>query len=194
MIKVKYADASKWDVFCAVVRCRNPSYGRWYDKAPDPGQAPHTAAELKANAEFVEQMRGVFHKYRGLHRTRYAFEPIQRLVTVLDIVLLALVYKESLLQSLLLTVWTAGQTAFVAYTSPYNSFQRNVNLVAITAIRSIVFALSLLTKIVSSRDSTSGSGSGSADSVAGSFSDMVGPAMIACALAMVGINILLQLK
>jgi hypothetical protein len=183
VIKCKYSEASLYDVYCCAVSFRDPVYGRWVVKPMDPGLPPYTKAEKKANAAFVKGYKGVFRKYRGGHRLRYGFEPIARMLIILDLVIMAFLYSADELQNTVVTVWSFLQFLLLIVVQPYNSFQKNFNAVFVALIKFFIFFINWLNKAV---------GRESKD-VAGPFSDMCGPMMIMCMMAMVAANMALQL-
>ena len=59
-------------------------------------------------------------KYRGGSRWRYGFEPITRLLIILDVVIMAFLYTASDLQSACVTLWAGVQTPVLAMICPFN--------------------------------------------------------------------------
>jgi len=120
VIKCKYSEATTWDVICCITACRDPKYGKWVVKPPDSGLKPWTPAEKKANAAFAKSYKALYRKYRGSNRWQYGFEPITRLLIILDVVIMAFLYTASHLQSAMVTLWAGVQTLVLAMICPFN--------------------------------------------------------------------------
>ena len=44
---------SRWDIICAIIKQRNPKYGKWVARPVEKGEAPHSQAEKKVGKEEI---------------------------------------------------------------------------------------------------------------------------------------------
>ena len=106
------------------------------------------------------------------------------MIVCIDMVILAFLFRSPQLQTFVVTGWTGVQVLFGFIASPYNKFQKNVNLIIVAVAKQMIFMLAMLNGLV---------GRESKD-VAGPFSDLCGPLMIFMMLVMIGANMLLQFQ
>ena len=85
-------------------------------------------------------------------------------------------------QTVLISGYAVIGVTYTALVSPYNSFQKNFNMILTSIVKFSIFMVATLNGLV---------GRQSKD-VAGAFSDFCGPLMIFCMFGMVGANIMLQ--
>ena len=93
----------------------------------------------------------MYGKYRGGTRIRYAFGIIERLDNILYMVLLALLYTKPKLQTVLISSWAIFGVTFCALVSPYNSFQKNFNMILTSCIKFGIFFISTLNGLIGRR-------------------------------------------
>jgi len=57
IIKCKYSETTSWDLICAMIKQRNPKYGKWVMAHADVGEKPYTKEELRMHAREAKQVR-----------------------------------------------------------------------------------------------------------------------------------------
>ena len=97
--------------------------------------------------------------------------------------MLGLLSSRTKLQTITISSWALFGVTYYSLVAPYNSFQKNVNMILTSVVKLTIFMISTINGLI---------GRQSKDA-AGAFSDFCGPVMIFCVFAMVGANILLQL-
>ena len=99
IIKVKYSQTNIWDVACAVMKQRDPKYGKWVVAGADIGEVAYSDKEIRHNAKNANEMKFFFFKYRGGSRIRYGWGLIDRMIVCIDMVILAFLYRSPELQT-----------------------------------------------------------------------------------------------
>ena len=83
IIKVKYSQTNIWDVACAVMKQRDPKYGKWVVAGADIGEKAYTDREIRYNAKQSNEMKFFFFKYRGGSRIRYGSVTVSHIANAL---------------------------------------------------------------------------------------------------------------